>query len=63
MKFSHISKMLAAGIVAVLSGCATEEASQVHLKGQLLGMPNRIVTMSYDGASSMLGNSKDIALQ
>ena len=62
MKFSHISKMLAAGIVAVLSGCATEEASQVHLKGQLLGMPNRIVTMSYDGASSMLGNSKDIAL-
>ena len=54
--------MLAAGIVAVLSGCATEEASQVHLKGQLIGMPNRMVMMSYDGASSMLGNSRDIAL-
>ena len=54
--------MLAAGIVAVLSGCTTEEASHVHLKGKLVGMPNRMVMMSYDGASSMLGNSKDIAL-
>ena len=62
MRFSHISKMLAAGIVAVLSGCTTEEASHVHLKGKLVGMPNRMVMMSYDGASSMLGNSKDIAL-
>ena len=62
MRFSHISKMLAAGIVAVLSGCTTEEASHIHLKGKLVGMPNRMVMMSYDGASSMLGNSKDIAL-
>lgn len=37
-------------------------SAQVHLKGQLKGMGTRTVPMNYDGASSMLGDSRNIIL-
>ena len=55
--------LLMAGIVlGLFSACEQDKTEYVHLKGRLVDMPTRAVTMSYDGASSFLGNSKDITL-
>lgn len=35
----------------------------VHLKGQLLDMGSQNVRMRFDGAASMLGDSRDILLK
>ena len=55
--------LLAGGLF--LAGCGqdhTEPATTVHLKGQLTDMGTVDVPMRYDGASSLLGNSRDILL-
>lgn len=43
-------------------GCKPEPATTVHLKGQLKDMGTQEVVMRYNGASSMLGDSRDIVL-
>jgi thiol-disulfide isomerase/thioredoxin len=62
MKFSTLRIILAAGIAMGAFPACNTEGGQVHLKGKLQNMPGRTVTMSYDGASSILGNSRDITL-
>lgn len=43
-------------------GCKPEPVSTIHLKGQLKDMGTQEVTMRYNGASSMLGDSRDVTL-
>ena len=63
MKQRIYKGLLMAGIVlGLFSACKQDKMEYVHLKGRLVDMPTRTVTMSYDGASSFLGNSKDITL-
>lgn len=64
MIFCNKMNLLAAGIVlGALSACTAGDApGSVHLKGQVLGANARKEVMTYDGASSSLGNSKDIVL-
>ena len=62
MKFSTLRIILAAGIVMGAFPACNTEGGQVHLKGKLQNMPGRTVTMSYDGASSIVGNSRYITL-
>ena len=45
------------------SGTKQELANTVHLKGQLLDMGSQNVRMRFDGAASMLGDSRDILLK
>lgn len=42
------------------SGTKQELANTVHLKGQLFDMGSQNVRMRFDGAASMLGDSRDI---
>lgn len=53
---------VAAAVLLALPLMAGDVAGKVHLKGQLIGMGTRTVTMAYDGASSMLGSSRNITL-
>lgn len=51
---------------AILCACSQKEVSDkntVHLKGQLIDMGSQEVRMSYNGASSLLGNRRDILLK
>ena len=45
------------------SGNKQETENTVHLKGQLIDMGTQNVRMRYNGAASMLGDSRDILLQ
>lgn len=59
-----IAYFLAMGTIA-FAACteqAKEQPTTVHLKGQLIDMGSTEVTMKYDGAASMLGDSRDIHL-
>ena len=49
---------------AALTCCTAPktEPTTVHLKGQLVDMGTTLVPMSYDGAESMIGDSRDIML-
>lgn len=47
---------------ALFMCCTPQKESTVHLKGQLFDMGSNTVTLSYDGAASLIGNSKDITL-
>lgn len=46
-----------------ITACQVEKTETIHLKGQLIDMGSTIVSMRYDGAASLLGNSRDILLQ
>ena len=50
---------------ACLAACAPKSGNdhQVHLYGQLIDMGSTSVPMRYDGAASMLGDSRNILLQ
>lgn len=50
-------------LVSCNNGKKQEEANTVRLKGQLIDMGSRNVRMRFDGAASMLGDSRDILLQ
>lgn len=50
-------------LVSCNNGTKREEASTVHIKGQLIDMGGQSVRMRFDGAASMLGDSRDILLQ
>lgn len=47
---------------ALFVGCTSPKETTVHLKGQLIGMGSNTVTLAYDGAESLVGNSKDFML-
>lgn len=50
-------------LVSCSGGIKKEVADTVHIKGQLIGMGDQNVRMEFDGASSMLGDSRDILLR
>lgn len=50
-------------LVSCSGGNKKEVADTVHVKGQLIGMGSQNVRMEFDGASSMLGDSRDILLR
>lgn len=57
-----ILSMLAAG--TLLAACQQQPApTTVHLKGQLLDMGTTEVPMRYDGAASLVGDSRNIMLR
>lgn len=62
MKIIHLSLMLA--LSASFCACSNmpQAKKEVHLSGQLFNMGTRTVTMQYDGAASIIGDSKDIQL-
>ena len=47
---------------ALFIGCTSPKETTVHLKGQLIDMGSNMVTLAYDGAESLAGNSKDFML-
>lgn len=49
--------------LASCSNGAKETKGTVHLKGQLIDMGSESVRMRYDGAASLIGDSRDILLQ
>lgn len=50
-------------LVSCNNGNKQETEATVHLKGQLVNMGTQNVRMSFNGAASMLGDSRDILLQ
>lgn len=50
-------------LVSCNNGNKRETEATVHLKGQLVNMGTQNVRMSFNGAASMLGDSRDILLQ
>lgn len=49
--------------IALCAACQSPKpAETVHLKGQLIDMGTNPVTMAYNGAASMLGDSRDILI-
>src|SRR5690554_3680589 len=65
MKSNHVFYVLII-LSAILLACEGKKESTnqtVHLKGQLIEMGSQEVRMSYNGASSLLGNSRDIILK
>lgn len=42
--------------------CTSKQETQVHLKGQIANLESNEILLSYDGASSLIGNSRDIML-
>lgn len=50
------------GLMLILGACSPKSASTVHLYGQLQDMGRQDVLMRYDGAASLLGDSRDIIL-
>lgn len=62
-----VTLMATAAICCCLFSCQTgnkqETENTVHLKGQLIDMGTQNVRMRYNGAASMLGDSRDILLQ
>lgn len=58
--------IMATAFCCCLISCNTEkgqEVGNVHLKGQLVDMGTQSVRMSFDGASSIIGDARDIILQ
>lgn len=47
---------------ALLAGCTSPKDTTVHLKGQLIDMGSNTVTLAYDGAESLVGDTKDFML-
>ena len=65
MKYSKLFVIIFIATVAFYS-CSQKEAvdkNTVHLSGQLIDMGSQEVRLSYNGASSLLGNSRDIILK
>lgn len=62
-----LTLMATAAICCCLFSCQTgnkqETENTVHLKGQLIDMGTQNVRMRFNGAASMLGDSRDILLQ
>lgn len=62
-----VTLMATAAICCCLFSCQTgnkqETENTVHLKGQLIDMGTQNVRMRFNGAASMLGDSRDILLQ
>lgn len=62
-----LNLMATAAICCCLFSCQTgskqETENTVHLKGQLIDMGTQNVRMRFNGAASMLGDSRDILLQ
>lgn len=50
-------------LVSCNNGTKQEVANTVHIKGQLIDMGGQSVRMRFDGAASMLGDSRDILLR
>ena len=50
-------------MVSCNNGTKPEMESTVHIKGQLIDMGGQNVRMRFDGAASMLGDSRDVLLQ
>lgn len=63
MKLSICSAFLMCALVACTSNNKSGENATVHIKGQLIDMGSNTVRMSYNGAASALGDSRDIELQ
>lgn len=58
------SLILTAALMAISYACQSPKpAETVHLKGQLVEMGTNPVTMAYNGAASMLGDSRDILIE
>ena len=65
MKSNHVFYVLII-LSAILLACEGKKESTnqtVRLKGQLIDMGSQEVRMSYNGASSLLGNSRDVILK
>lgn len=47
---------------ALFLGCSSPKDTTVHLKGQLIDMGSKTVTLAYDGRESLVGGTKDFTL-
>lgn len=65
MKLSIRTKIAAMAAMMIYSIAPATAAGNgtVHLKGQLVDMGTNNVTMRYDGAASMVGNSRDVMIK
>lgn len=63
MKFSILSTFLICALTACTGNNKSTENDTVHIKGRLINMGSNTVRMSYNGAASELGDSRDIELQ
>ncbi len=62
MKTKSVYYILILSAILLSCGENRESQNQVRLKGQLIEMGSNEVRMSYNGASSQIGNSRDIIL-
>lgn len=63
MKLSIWSTFLICALTACTGNNKSTSNDTVHIKGQLINMGSNTVRMSYNGAASELGDSRDIELQ
>lgn len=60
-RWKYKSLMMAGVVSGLLSACHVENQT-VHLKGKIMNVTGSTEVLEYDGASSVLGNGKDITL-
>ena len=60
--WNYKSLMMAGVVSGLLFACHVENQTTVHLKGRVLDRTGSTKVLKYDGATSVLGNGKDIVL-
>ncbi|MDO5522501.1 MAG: TlpA disulfide reductase family protein [Bacteroidia bacterium] len=62
MKYNHLI-LLAGLLLFSCTGSNNEQQNEVRIRGYIESAENREVNLSFDGAASAIGNSRDIALK